>query len=116
MCGRIIVIILGLLLLAMSTEIPPALQAVQTTARKPRKGCEYTVEERLILGQYKEIYHAKTTAGDRRSVIQTQILVAIFNYWDSKGIVPDTQETQDRIKVHITVYWIDVLTKFRGIY
>jgi len=83
----------------MSTEIPPALQAVQKTARKPRKGCEYTVEEHLILAQYKEIYRAKTTAGERRSLIQTQILVAIFNYWDSKGIVPDAQETQDHIKV-----------------
>ena len=83
----------------MSTEIPPALQAVQKTARKPRKGCEYTVEEHLILAQYKEIYRAKTTAGEHRSLIQTQILVAIFNYWDSKGIVPDAQETQDHIKV-----------------
>jgi hypothetical protein len=99
----------------MSTELPPALEAVRTTARKPRKGCEYTPEERLILGQYKEIYRAKTTAGERRSVIQTQILVAIFNYWDAKGIVPDAQETQDRIKVHIIVYWIDVLTKFIGL-
>src|SRR5277367_4715390 len=93
-------------LLAMSTQIPPSLQAVQKSARKPWKGCEYTVEERLILGQYKEIYRAKTTAGECRSVIQTQILVAIFNYWDSKGIVPDTEDTQDRIKVDIEVYWI----------
>src|SRR5271156_6375103 len=49
-------------ILAMSMQIPPALQAVKKSARKPHEGCEYTVEERLILGQYKEIYHAKATA------------------------------------------------------
>lgn len=109
-CGTVIIAVL--LLPAMATELPAALQAVQTTARKPRKGCEYTVEERLILGQYKEVYRSKTTAGERRSVIQTQILVAIFNYWDSKGIVPDADETQDRIKVKKKLYWIDGLKKF----
>jgi hypothetical protein len=98
----------------MSTELPTALQAMRTTARKPRKGCGYTVEERLILGQYKDIYRSKTTPGERRTVIQTQILVAIFNYWHSKGIVPDADETQDRIKVKTKLYWIDGLKKFIG--
>ena len=92
-------IIAALFLPAMLTELPAALQAVQQTARKPRKGCEYTVEERVLLGHYKEQYRSKTMPGERRSVIQTQILVAIFNYWDSKNIVPDAEDTQDRIKV-----------------
>src|SRR5271155_1295887 len=99
-------IIAALFLPAMSTEFPAALQAVQKTGRKPRKGCEYTVEERVLLGHYKEQYRSKTTAGERRSIIQTQILVAIFNYWDSKGIVPDAEDTQDRIKVCIEAYGI----------
>ena len=100
------VTIVGLLLLTMLTDLPTALQAVERTAHRPRKGCEYTAEERGIFGQYKEQYRSKTMPAERRSIIQTQILVAIFNYWDSKGVVPNPEHTQDRIKVDIEAYWI----------
>jgi len=91
----------------MSTEIaiplPAAiLEAVTNKNRKARKKSLYTTEEITVIGKYKKEFREKTTTDDRNEILRNHILVDIFNYWFSKGIVTAeiaADVLSDRIKV-----------------
>lgn len=82
----------------MSTAVPGILQAIQKT-RKIRKECEYTPEERAVLGKYKEEYKSKTTTEEREMLLRTRILVDIFNHWHTQNVDLSPEEGHTRIKV-----------------
>jgi hypothetical protein len=93
--------------LIMATSINATLQtafqdALQKKPRKSRKDSLYSEEEKLILGKYKHEYRMKTTTDERQDLLRSHILVDIFNYWCSKGVVTediDEEDLGDRIKV-----------------
>jgi hypothetical protein len=86
----------------MSTEVdlPAVLQKIRDQAGKTRKGCQYTNEEKAILGKYKEEYRALTTHEDRDLLLRNKILVDIFNHWFRKEqVMPSPEEIVTRRKV-----------------
>jgi hypothetical protein len=85
--------------LFMSTAIPAILEALRLKTRKPRKECEYNVEERAVLDKYKKQYKAKTSAEEREMMLRNYILVDIFNHWHAKGIDLSEEEVPIRMKV-----------------
>ena len=83
----------------INTENPVLLTALQGKARKTRKECEYSTEERSVLAKYKDQYRHKTTSGDRALLLRNHILPDIFNFWHNQGVTLDAEETPKRIKV-----------------
>lgn len=78
------------------------LDAVQKKTRKPRRQSEYTVEERAVLGKYKDEYRRMSNVEERDALFRNHILVDMFNYWYGKGIVCgdiSEEDTAVRIKV-----------------
>src|ERR1700734_724030 len=92
--------------LVMTTQLAVPLeaafyQAVGKKTKKARKN-QFTREEIDVLEKYKKEYRKMTTTEDRHALIRTHILVNIFNYWFSKGVVPKEVSEKDmaqRIKV-----------------
>lgn len=83
----------------MTTDIATPLQsaileAVGNKNRKPRK-CRYSQEEIIVLAKYKDEYRNKTKTSDRHELIRSYILVDIFNFWFSKGIVGEEVTAED---------------------
>jgi len=77
------------------------LQTIQEKARKTRKECQYTEEERTVIGKYKSEYRKLTTRDGRADLFKTKILVDIFNYWDNRQEDLQEEATNTRIKVQI---------------
>jgi hypothetical protein len=69
-------------------------------SRKPRKGCQYTGEERQSFNKHGKEYITQVTKEGREYVFQTQILPDIFNYWSQGGTVDiSEEEVARRVKV-----------------
>jgi hypothetical protein len=64
-----------------SSHSPPPGLDTQAEGRKQRKGCQYTTEERAILGNYKVAYKATTTHAERDALLRGSIFRNIYNYW-----------------------------------
>jgi hypothetical protein len=82
----------------------------QQPSRKPRKDSLYSVEEMNILKQHKLEYRSQPTRELRGQIFRNKILVDIFNFWESRGLIgPDETDTQNRIKVMVTLpYHLDM--------
>lgn len=83
-----------------SSHSPPPGLDTQAEGRKQRKGCQYTTEERAILGNYKVAYKATTTHAERDALLRGSIFPDIYNYWFQKeGGSPPEAEIAIRRKV-----------------
>jgi hypothetical protein len=50
------------------------------------------------MGRYKDEYMS-TTGKEREHVLRGHIILDIFNYWDTKGIILDEDQMEEKIKV-----------------
>lgn len=67
---------------------------------KPRKDCEFDIEERGILNPFKLEYRQQTDAVGRKHIFTSRICPAIFNHWTNNGLNGiSVEEMQTRIKV-----------------
>jgi hypothetical protein len=87
--------------MAAITDDIPTLPRIQETFQKGRKDCKYTVEERKVIGKYKNEYKKATNRAERAMLMKNKILVDIFNYWYSQGLELDEGESEKRIKVFV---------------
>jgi len=103
-------------LLAMAAPTPPPTPTttiVQPTptptvvpvpARKSRRTCIYTLEERAVLGVYKREYKASTNHHERGNLLRNRLLPAIFNHWYQKDqVMPSEDVALKRRKVSPTL-------------
>ena len=66
-----------------------------------KQHCVYTREEQDLLEKYKEKYMAATSASQRKTIAQLEMLSALFNFWKEKGIVCDKKDTQIKSDVSL---------------
>jgi hypothetical protein len=53
--------------------------------RKPRSNCIYSVQERQVIGQFKEEYRSQPDSERRAMIFREKVLPAIYNYWTDEG-------------------------------
>lgn len=86
---------------------PPPTQQPAPKNIKPRKDCAYSPAELAILRKYKARYKATTTHAQRETLLRTELLKNIHNYWfEKEGKKPPGDEIKRRTDVRACV--IDV--------
>ena len=70
--------------------------------------CQYTIEERKVLNQWKKDYIIQTSPSTRRQIFRSQILPGIFEYWRSIG---RSSESSDVSAYKIKV--LDIINFYR---
>ena len=79
---------------------PPAVIADNQDARRVRKGCLLTEGERSVIEPFKERYRAETMRNRRVALVKSEIMVAYFNYLDSRNEAPRSpEELKEKTKV-----------------
>jgi hypothetical protein len=85
-----------------------AIQDIQEPVRKARKGCQYTDEERAVLGKFKAAYKATTNHSQRDALMRGSIFPEMWNFWFQKEqVMPTEEQTLSRRKVRLTQFFGD---------
>ena len=63
--------------------------------RRPRvhnKPCTYTVQERAAIQPFRKRYQNEESKQARIQMMRTEIMPALFDYWEQRGDPPQTNE------------------------
>lgn len=72
-------------------------------AKRPRSGCQYSVQERAVISCFKTEYRAAQNKDERKQIFRSNILPAIFNYWTDNGKISVSYEIKkERIAASIS--------------
>ena len=77
----------------------------QNLQPKPRKDCKYSAVELQQILPFKTAFITARTVPERILILKTQILPAMFNYWNATGKqLQNQEESQLWAKVKISSY------------
>ena len=60
--------------------------------RVHNKPCTYTATERAVIQPFRKRYENEENKQARIQMMRTEILPALFNYWEQRGDRPQTNE------------------------
>jgi hypothetical protein len=92
--------------MATSMPTPPPTQEPVQKARKVRKDCKYSPEERAVFDRHKAAYMATTTHQERDFLLRTKLLLDLHNYWRSKeAAMCEGPELDARNEVRVLLHY-----------
>lgn len=79
-----------------------------TPVQDSNRNCQYNAQELAVINPFKEEYFSADTPVQRKTIAQTLIYPALFNYWESigKGVRGDDNMTRE-IQVSVLNIFLD---------